>query len=300
MRDESQKGLLRVAVQKSGRLGQKSHDLLRSAGIAFEARAQQLLCRAENYPLEILFVRDDDIPAYVADGVCDIGIVGLNVCAEVEQSGELGAKPFSVVRELGFGGCHLALAVPKTASYQGLADLAGARIATSYPKILKSFLAERGIQAKIVEISGSVEVTPAIGVADCVCDLVSTGATLASNGLKEVETVLKSQAVLIQHNEKLPPTQHQLLERLLVRLDGVLKAKRSRYIMMNAKKDRLKEIIELIPGMETPTVVPIGGREDMVAVHAVAHEHVFWETMEQLKEKGASSILVVPIEKIIE
>jgi ATP phosphoribosyltransferase len=291
---------LRIAIQKGGRLNKKSLDLLAKCGFVFEVRPNQLLCCAENYPVEILLVRDDDIPAYVADGICDIGFVGLNVFKEVTLESSATRDRMKIIKDLGFGKCHLAIALPKGKPYDGPKTLEGLKIATSYPNILGDYLLENNVSAQIVEISGSVEVTPQVGVADAICDLVSTGATLASNGLVEVETILESQAVLIQKVDGIGSDQGVLLGRMLERIDGVLKAKRSRYIMMNAPRENLAEICQLIPGMENPTVIPLNADGSKVAIHAVAPENVFWETMEKLKAANASSILVVPIEKIIE
>lgn len=291
---------LRIAIQKSGRLNDRSLDLLSKCGFNFEVRPNQLLCRADQYPVEILLVRDDDIPAYVSDGICDIGFVGLNVYKEVTLENPISSDRMKIIKKLGFGQCHLAIALPKGLPYEAPESLEGFKIATSYPKILGEFLANHKINAKIVEISGSVEVTPQVGVADAICDLVSTGATLASNGLMEVETILESEAVLIQKTAELGNEKATLLGRMLDRIDGVLKAKRSRYIMMNAPRESLEDICNLIPGMEKPTVIPLNSDGSKVAIHAVAPENIFWETMEKLKACQASSILVVPIEKIIE
>ena len=293
---------LRIAVQKSGRLNEKSLKLLEKCGFQFEFIRGQLLCRDPLNPVELLLVRDDDIPSFVKNQVCDIGIVGENVFEEVVlgDKEKTGDNPLKVLRKLGFGRCRLSLAVPKSQDYQSPTDLEGLTIATSYPAITKDFLEAKGVKAKVVEISGSVEVAPAVGVADVITDLVSTGATLASNGLKEVATLIKSEAILIQNNHSMRPEKKDMLDKLLQRLDGVMKAARSRYIMMNAAKTDIDKICELLPGMDHPTIVPIGTDGKDVAIHAVAPEAVFWETMEALKAAGAHSILVVPIEKIVE
>ena len=292
--------ILRIAIQKSGRLNKKSLELLTKCGFTFEVRQNQLLCKAENYPVEILLVRDDDIPAYVSDGICDVGFVGLNVFKEATLDSKETRDRMKIIKKLGFGGCKLAIALPNGKAFAGPKSLEGLKIATSYPNILGEYLLDHNVSAQIVEISGSVEVTPMVGVADAVCDLVSTGATLASNGLEKVATILESEAVLIQKTDAISSEKSHLLQKLLERIDGVLKAKRSRYIMMNAPKESLDTICQLIPGMENPTIVPVGIEGEKVAIHAVAPENIFWETMEKLKEAGASSILVVPIEKIIE
>lgn len=291
--------LLRIAVQKSGRLHKQSLGLLKKCGIQLEVRPNQLVCRAENYPLELLLVRDDDIPGYIEDGVCDAGIVGQNVFEEY-QAPLNGEKNGEILKFLGFGKCRLSLAVPQGFEYESLNSLNHLRIATSYPEILKRFAKDHGLEIKAVEISGSVEVTPAVGVADVICDLVSTGSTLKSNGLKEVATILESQAILIKGSKSSSNLVQETLDRLIQRIDGVLKAQKARYIMMNAPRSSLEAIGELIPGMEDPTVIPLGDDGQKVAIHAVSPEEVFWETMEKLKAAGASSILVVPIEKIIE
>ena len=294
-------GILRIAVQKSGRLSELCNDLLARCGVDFGTGSKRgLLCRAENLPVELMLVRDDDIPSYVRDGVCDIGIVGLNEYREkITDAGE-DEKDLRLVRGMEFGHCRLAIAVPENMVYDGPVSLQGKRIATSYPNILRRFLEQAGVDARLVEITGSVEVTPAIGVADAICDLVSTGATLASNGLREVTTVLESEAIMVQNTAVSDPGKERMLNRLLERIDGVIKAGKSRYIMMNAPSGAVDAISRLIPGMEYPTIVPVGTDGKQVAIHAVAPEVVFWETMEQLKEAGASSILVVPIEKIID
>ena len=294
--------ILRIAVQKSGRLNEKSLKLLEKCGFQFEVIRGQLLCRDPLNPVELLLVRDDDIPSFVKNQVCDIGVVGENVFEEVVlgDKEKAGDNPLQVLRKLGFGRCRLSLAVPKSQDYQSPKDLEGLTIATSYPAITKDFLATKGVKAQVVEISGSVEVAPAVGVADVITDLVSTGATLASNGLKEVATLIKSEAILIQNNRSMSPEKKDMLAKLLQRLDGVMKAARSRYIMMNAAKTDVDKICKLLPGMDNPTIVPIGTDGKDVAIHAVAPEAVFWETMEALKEAGAHSILVVPIEKIVE
>ncbi len=290
---------LRIAVQKSGRLNEKSLALLKKCGIDFEVGVgkARLIYSCPDFPLDLMLVRDDDIPEYVADGVCDLGVVGQNV---IEERAAAGLKPEAVetLRALGFGRCRLALAVPEGSGLDDARKLAGKRIATSYPARLRRFLAEQGIAAEIVELSGSVEIAPALEVADAVCDLVSTGGTLASNGLKELLTVLESQAVLIGTRRERAAAEGQL-DLLLRRIDGVLRAAESKYIMMNAARSALPRIQEIIPGMEEPSIMPLGASGERIAIHAVAREPVFWETIERLKAVGASSILVLPIEKII-
>ncbi|MBI3506877.1 MAG: ATP phosphoribosyltransferase [Proteobacteria bacterium] len=290
---------LRIAVQKSGRLNEKSLALLEKCGIDFDIGGSKarLLYQCAEFPADLMLVRDDDIPEYVADGVCDLGIVGENVIEE-RVAGGLKASAVEVLRKLGFGRCRLSIAVPEGSAFNGVKSLNGKRIATSYPALLRKFIARSRIKAEIVELSGSVEIAPALEVADAVCDLVSTGGTLRSNGLKEILTVLESQAVLIR-TKKAGSALNGSLELLLRRVDGVLRAAEAKYIMMNASRDALPAIQRIIPGMEEPSIMPLGTSGKRIAIHAVAHEPVFWETIERLKEIGASSILVLPIEKII-
>lgn len=288
--------MIRLALQKSGRLTEKSVDLLNRCGLEFNWSKNRLVSRATNFPLELMLVRDDDIPEYVREGVCDIGLVGENVLYENLQEGALNP---TVERELGFGRCRLSFAVPEAFDYQGIQSLRGRKIATSYPGILGRYLREKSLDAHVIEISGSVEITPVLGVADVILDLVSTGSTLRSNNLKEVETLMESQCVLVRTPEPLSSEKSALIDRLLRRLDGVKKAEHNKYIMMNATRTSLPKIREVLPGLEQPTVMPLDGDGDRLAVHAVCHEDIFWETMEGLEEAGATSILVVPIEKIL-
>ena len=281
---------LKIAIQKSGRLYEDSVKLLKDCGIEVKNGINKLKTEAENFPLEIYFLRDDDIPQYVEDGVADIGIVGENVMYEKNK------KAF-IVEELGFGKCRLSIAVGRKDDYTGVGFLQGKRIATSYPILVEKFLSEKGISAEIHEISGSVEIAPGIGLADAIVDLVSSGSTLFMNGLKEVETVLKSQAVLIR-NEKLEAEQLQLLERLLFRIRAVKKAKNNKYVLLNAPNNKLQEIIALLPGMKSPTVLPLA-EPGWSSVHSVLSEDRFWDIIEQLKDAGAQGILVIPIEKMI-
>jgi ATP phosphoribosyltransferase len=287
---------LRIAVQKSGRLNEKSLALLAQCGLNFDVQRgrERLLYQSADFPIDLMLVRDDDIPEYVADGVCDLGVVGLNVLEERFPENDR----VTTLRELGFGRCRLAIAVPNAARFAGPKSLAGLRVATTYPVILKRFLDKNKVKARIVELSGSVEIAPSLEVADAVCDLVSTGATLTSNGLKEVLPILHSQALLISGRKPSASARAQT-ERLLQRIDGVLQAVDAKYIMMNAPRSALPAIQAIIPGMESPSVIPLGGPGDKVAVHAVARENVFWDTIEKLKGVGASSILVLNIEKIV-
>lgn len=281
---------LKIAIQKSGRLSESSLKLLKECGIDIDNGLNKLKVEASNFPLEIFFLRDDDIPQYVEDKVADLGIVGENVLLEKEKS-------LDIVDRLGFGKCRLSLAIPKEQAYGSLKDLDGKRIATSYPSLLSGYMKAQNVSADIHEISGSVEIAPGIGLADAVCDLVSSGSTLFSNGLKEVEVVLRSEAVLIA-NKILTAEQRNLLSNLLFRIRAVRKAKNNKYILLNAPNDRLKAICEILPGMKSPTILPLA-EENWSSVHSVVEENKFWEIIEKLKTEGAQGILVVPIEKMI-
>ncbi|RPE09519.1 ATP phosphoribosyltransferase [Chitinophaga lutea] len=281
---------LRIAIQKSGRLHEDSIKLLKECGIDINNGVNKLKTEAANFPLEVFFLRDDDIPQYVEDGVADIGIVGENVVLEKN-------RPLRTVEKLGFGKCRLAMAVPKGMEYNSIRDLNGQRIATSYPVILQDFLKRMEIEAEIHEISGSVEIAPGIGLADAICDLVSSGSTLFMNGLKEVETILRSEAVLVSNN-RLTPEQQQVLDKLLFRIQAVKKAKNNKYVLLNAPNDKLPEIIGLLPGMKSPTVLPLA-EAGWSSVHSVLNENDFWDIIESLKAAGAQGILVVPIEKMV-
>ena len=282
--------ILRIAIQKSGRLFDDSVKLLKDCGIGIKNGVNKLKTEAENFPLEIFFLRDDDIPQYVEDGVADIGIVGENVVYEKNRKVE-------VVEPLGFGKCRLSIAVGRGVTYENIQFLQGKRIATTYPHIVGKFLASKQIEAEIHEISGSVEIAPGIGLADAICDLVSSGSTLFMNGLKEVETILKSEAVLIR-NPGLDASRQATLERLLFRIRAVRKARNNKYILLNAPNDSLSEIIALLPGMKSPTVLPLA-EPGWSSVHSVLSENEFWEIIEKLKSAGAQGILVIPIEKMV-
>jgi ATP phosphoribosyltransferase len=292
-------GRLKIAIQKSGRLSEKSFALLEKAGISLQKSKDQLLCRARNFPLDIFLVRDDDIPAFLTNQVCQLGIIGQNTLLETQLLEAETYGGLSQVIELGFGRCRLSIAVPNDMPYDGLDSLAGRTIATSYRGLLAAFLAERGVEANIVTMEGAVEVAPRTHLADAICDLVSTGNTLISNGLAEQDIILQSQAVIIQNND-MQDDLRSLCETILVRINAVLRAERSRYIMLNSPVSVLDEIKAVLPGSQSPTVMPLQGNDDMVAVHAVCDEEVFWSTMEALKDRGASSILVVPIEKMLD
>lgn len=281
---------LRLAIQKSGRLHDDSIRLLKECGVDISNGVNKLKAEASNFPLELFFLRDDDIPQYVEDGVADIGFVGENVVYEKQ-------KKVAVAEKLGFGKCRLSIAVRKGEAYPDVQYLQGKKIATSYPVITQAFLKEQGVSAEIHEISGSVEIAPGIGLADAICDLVSSGSTLFMNGLKEVETILQSQAVLIK-NQQLTEAQEQLLARLIFRMQAVKKAKNNKYILLNAPNENLQQIISLLPGMKSPTVLPLA-EPGWSSVHSVLNENEFWDIIEQLKAAGAEGILVVPIEKMI-
>ena len=281
---------LKLAIQKSGRLHDDSIRLLKECGIDISNGMNKLKAEATNFPIEVYFLRDDDIPQYVEDAVADIGFVGENVVYEKK-------KKVTVEEKLGFGKCRLSLAVRKNEAYTGVQFLSGKKVATSYPVILSDFLKEKGVSAEIHEISGSVEIAPGIGLADAICDLVSSGSTLFMNGLQETETILQSQAVLIR-NENLSAEKQLLLNRLLFRIQSVKKARNNKYILLNAPNNKLTEIIGLLPGMKSPTVLPLA-EEGWSSVHSVLNENDFWEIIEQLKAAGAQGILVVPIEKMI-
>ncbi|CAN5252102.1 ATP phosphoribosyltransferase [soil metagenome] len=281
---------LKIAIQKSGRLNEDSIRLLKECGITFNNGINKLKAEAFNFPIEVFFLRDDDIPEYVAEGVADIGIVGENVLLEANSD-------VKIIERLGFGKCRLSIAVEKNKKYKSIEDLKGKRIATTYKNILQKYLRKEKIDAEIHEISGSVEIAPGIGLADAICDLVSSGSTLFMNGLKEVETVLQSEAVLVS-NKNLNTKQLEIIERLLFRIRAVRKAKQNKYILLNAPNDKLDKIIKLIPGIKSPTVLPLAD-EGWSSVHSVLEEDEFWEIIEKLKAAGAQGILVVPIEKMI-
>ncbi len=282
--------VLRIAIQKSGRLYEDSVQLLKECGIELRNVKDRLRTVSENFPIEVFFLRDDDIPEYVEDGVADIGIVGQNVLAEKDRK-------VQTVEGLGFGKCRLSIAIPKSTAYEGISSLEGKRIATSYPHLVRAFLAKNTVNASIHEISGSVEIAPGIGLSDVIVDLVSSGGTLFMNGLKEAEIILESQAVLVSRNN-LDEEKLAILDKLLFRIRAVKKAKKSKYVLMNAPNDQLENIISLLPGMRSPTILPLA-KEGWSSVHSVLSEDQFWEIIEKLKAAGAEGILVVPIEKMI-
>lgn len=296
------KARLRIAMQKSGRLSDDSRALLARCGIKINLNQQRLIAYAENMPIDILRVRDDDIPGLVMDGVVDLGIIGENVLEEeLLKRRSQGENPsYLTLRRLDFGSCRLSLATPVDFDYQGAECLNNTRIATSYPNLLKRYLDQKGIKFKSCLLNGSVEVAPRAGLADSICDLVSTGATLEANGLKEVEVIYRSKACLIQRDGEMEADKQALIDRLLTRIQGVIQARESKYIMLHAPSDCLEEVIALLPGAERPTILPLAGDQNRVAMHMVSSETLFWETMEKLKALGASSILVLPIEKMME
>ncbi|KYG75887.1 MULTISPECIES: ATP phosphoribosyltransferase [Roseivirga] len=282
---------LRIAIQKKGRLSEDSLKLIKECGIKVNNGTGKLMATATNFPMEFLFLRDDDIPGYVQDGIADIGIVGANEADEKD-------KDVDLVKSLGFSKCRLSLAIAKNEEYNGLQDFEGKSIATSYPKILGDYLSDNGISADIHEISGSVEIAPSIGLAYGICDIVSSGSTLLSNGLKEVEVIFKSEAVMLA-NKGLSAEKQAILEKLIFRINAVQAAKNSKYILLNAPNDQIEEIIKILPGMKSPTVLPLA-MEGWSSVHTVIQEDDFWQIIEELKEAGAEGILVVPIEKMIQ
>ncbi len=281
---------LKIAVQKSGRLSEDTLKLFKECGIKFNNGAKKLKALSTNFPVEFLFLRDDDIPGYVEDGIADLGVVGQNVHLEA-------GKNIEEVKALGFSKCRLSLAIPREALYEGVGFFEGKRIATSYPVILEGYLSQQGISADVHEISGSVEIAPGIGLADGILDIVSSGSTLMSNGLKEVEVVMKSEAILVA-NRQLEAGKLQLLEDLTFRIDAVLAGRNNKYVLLNAPNDRIDQILALIPGMRSPTVMPLA-TEGWSSIHSVINEDEFWVNIGKVREAGAEGILVVPIEKMI-
>ncbi len=279
---------LKIAIQKSGRLNEKSVELLKNCGLSFDNYKSSLISPVSNFPLEILFLRDDDIPEYVQDGIADLGIVGENMIEETEVD-------VNYLQRLGFGKCTLKIAVPNSSDFKTLADLGGKSIATSYPAILGKFLKENNIQSDIRMISGSVEISPGLGLSDAIFDIVSTGGTLKSNGLKPFADVMSSEAILIGNKNI---ENQDLIEELIARIQSVLRAKETKYVVLNVSRENLPKVIELLPGVKSPSVVPLA-EPDWVAVHTVIPERDFWEKISKLKQAGAQGIVVMPIEKII-
>ena len=291
---------LTIAIQKSGRLSKESMALLNACGVKFSVNEARLIAHSTSHPIDLLRVRDDDIPGLVMDGVVDLGLVGENVLEEarLERIATDSVAAYQPLRGLEFGQCRLSLAVPRESQYQSLKDLDGLRVATTYPQLLKRYLKDNGVNARTVMLTGSVEVAPRAGLAEAICDLVSTGATLEANGLVEKDVIFRSQAQLIQRADSLSEEKQAMIDQLLPRIDGVQMARESKYIMLHAPKNKLEQVVELLPGAETPTILPLSHTDEQVAVHMVSTEKLFWETMEDLKSMGCSSILVLPIEKM--
>ena len=291
----------RIAMQKSGRLSTDTTDLLKSCGLKINKREDRLIAHVENMDIDILRVRDDDIPGLIMDHVVDWGVVGENVLEETTLTRKQEGLPvgYNLVRKLDFGDCRLSLAIPVEEKWEGVKSLEGKKIATTYPELTKRYLESFGVSFKPVLLTGSVEVAPRAGLADAICDLVSSGATLEANGLKEVQVVFKSKAVLIQRDQELYPEKQEIAGKLINRIDGMMQAHGSKYIMLHAPKDKIKEITAILPGAENPTLLELSGNPTHVAIHVVSRENLFWETMEELKRLGASSILVLPIEKMM-
>jgi len=297
----NQDARIKIAVQKSGRLTEHSMELLVRCGLSYSRGRDRLICYGENMPVDVLLVRDDDIPGLVQEDICDLGIVGLNIIEErrleLVERGE--TTLFEQISTLDFGQCRLSFGIPEGMQFDGPESLRGKRIATTYPRIVADYLRRNDIDAKVVEFSGAVEIAPSLGKADLICDLVSSGATLRAHQMSEALTILESRAALIRTPVPIPDEKAQWMKRLLMRIQGVLQVRESKYIMLHAPRSALKEITALLPGSEAPTIMPLEGRDDKVAVHAVCRENVFWETLEQLKEAGASSMLVLPVEKML-
>ena len=281
---------LKIAIQKSGRLTEDSQNLFTECSIEIQDGKRQLLAPSPNFPIDLLYLRDDDIPQYIEDGIADVGILGENIYVESGAS-------LRIAKRLGFAKCRLSLAVQRSEKYSGVDFFQGKRIATTYHNIVKKYLAEKGISAEIHQISGSVEIAPNIGLADAICDIVSTGSTLMSNGLKEVETVMYSEALMVA-NQNLSAEKEQILQKLLFRIAAVETAKKNKYILLNAPNESISEICSILPGMKSPTILPLA-KEGWSSLHSVVNEEIFWEVIDQLKAKGAQGILVVPIEKMI-
>ncbi|MEY2635527.1 MAG: phosphoribosyltransferase [Bacteroidota bacterium] len=281
---------IRIAVQKSGRLSDDSLKLFKECGIKFESGGSKLRSISSNFPIEFLFLRDDDIPGYVEDGVADLGVVGLNVLMEH-------TRKVDIVKELGFSKCRLSLAIPRSEAYTDLSQFEGKSIATSYPNLTNQFLQKNGVNAEMHEISGSVEIAPSIGLAEGICDIVSTGGTLLSNGLKEVATVFQSQAVMISNNS-LSAEKQAILDKLLFRIDSVQRGQNAKYVVLNVQEQNIEKVTALLPGMKSPSVLPLTTK-GWFSLHSVIEENDFWNIIENLRDAGAEGILVLPIEKMI-
>ena len=289
---------LRLALQKSGRLSKECINLLEKCGLKIQAGKSTLLYRVPNFPLDLLMVRDDDIPSFVSNGVCDAGIVGEDVFLEQLFSSN-GAEDLEIGYRLGLAKCRLCLAVPENSRIENTQQLNGLRIATSFPGITQKYMFDNKIEVQLVEMEGSVEVAPQLQIADAIADLVSTGATLVANGMRLLQEIQSSEAILIKKSKNLSDEKLSIFDRLLTRVKGVLSASESKYIMLHAPENSVKQIRELLPGAEAPTTLTLPGIPGKVAIHAVCQENIFWETMEELKKAGASAILVLPIEKMM-
>ncbi|MFP4548389.1 MAG: ATP phosphoribosyltransferase [Fidelibacterota bacterium] len=283
--------MITLAVQKKGRLSEKTMKLLENSGISIQNGKATLQAKAANFPLQVLYLRDDDIPEVVADGIADIGIVGENVFLEKERK-------VKIIKRLGFSRCRMSIGVPKDLNYNNIQSLEGKSIATSYPNILRNYLAKENIKADVHEISGSVEIAPGIGLADAVFDIVSTGSTLISNGLREVDAIIQSEAVMIA-NDNIDEEQQEIIDEIIFRIKALRRAKKHKYIMMNAPNGAIKEIVEILPGIKSPTIVPLS-IEGWSSVQSVIEEGEFWEQIQKLKQVGAEGIIVVPLEKMID
>ncbi len=292
---------IKIAIQKSGRLSETSLKLLERSGLQFARSKDKLFWYGRNLPVDLLLVRDDDIPRLLLEGVCELGLVGQNVAAEsvLEARKRRPGVELDSLAELDFGHCRLMLALPEHETWKAPDQLTGKRIATSYPRLTRQWLSEQGVDADVVTLNGAVEIAPSMGTADAIVDLVSTGTTLRANHLRAVVTVLESRAALYRGNSSLPPAREALLHKLVQRILGVQRAAETKYVMLHAPRERLGRISEILPGAETPTVLPLESQRDRVAVHALCTEQVFWEHLEELKEAGASAILVLPVEKML-
>ena len=292
---------IKIAIQKSGRLSEKSLQLLDRSGLQFARSKDKLFWYGRNLPVDLLLVRDDDIPRLLLEGVCELGLVGQNVAAEkiLEARKRRPGIELEMLAALEFGHCRLMLALDEDEDWDRPQQLDGRRIATSYPRLTRRWLEDNGVEADIVTLNGAVEIAPSMGTADAIVDLVSTGTTLRANHLRAVETVLESQAALYRGNSELPPEREALLDKLVQRIMGVQRAAETKYVMLHAPRERLARISEILPGAETPTVLPLESQPDRVAVHALCTEQVFWEHLEELKAAGASAILVLPVEKML-
>ena len=292
---------IKIAIQKSGRLTEHSLELLQQVGLKYSRGRDELIGYGENMPVDFLLVRDDDIPGLVKDDICDLGIVGLNELEErrLEYVNQGNDNPFQLVQKLDYGQCRLSFAYPETGGPGKISDAEGKSIATSYPNIVSDYLKRQAINAEVIEFSGAVEIAPSLGRADMICDLVSSGATLKANKMVEGEKILESTSVLIQTTVALSAEKQEWVDKIVQRINGVQQVRESKYIMMHAPRSALDKISDLLPGAASPTILPLGGTDDLVAVHVVCRENVFWDTLENLKAIGASSILVMPVEKML-